>query len=356
MKFAFIGLGAAGNKAVMELLNENVVSIEDTLLINSTDMDFPKEYKGATLVLMNNGTQAGGSGKEVRKSAAWASTDDTKEGIKKYFELKSDVDSVVLVSSVEGGTGSGATPVIGRYINEELNKIVHIVGLIGFGADARGLDNTIQFFKHCNFQCDIMTIDNKLFLKGVDDRDYPTAEEKANKEFANRMHIMLRDDMIAGTQNIDETDAYKVISTTGYKTIEEIKISEDILDVEAFDKLCRTMILNSKSMKSTTPGQIRMAVIMNLNDVSKSAIDYSFKAICDTYGNPYEKFIHIQNDGKTQYIRLIASGMKLPTDEVIKIREKYKELSAAVDKKNDSFFDTISDFDTDEEDKRFDFK
>ena len=152
MKFVFIGLGAAGNKAVMELLNEKVVTTDDTLLINSTDMDFPKDYTGKTMVLMNNGSQAGGSGKEVKKSAAWASTDETKNTIKAYFESKPDVDSVILVSSVEGGTGSGATPVIGRYINEELNKIVHIVGLIGFGADARGLDNTIQFFKNCNFQ------------------------------------------------------------------------------------------------------------------------------------------------------------------------------------------------------------
>ena len=48
--------------------------------------------------------------------------------------------------------------------------------------------------------------------------------------------------------------------------------------------------------------------------------------------------------------------MKLPTGEVIKIRNKYKEMSAAVDKKNDSFFDAIADFDTEEEDKKFDMR
>ena len=42
------------------------------------------------------------------------------------------------------------------------------------------------------------------------------------------------------------------------------------------------MILNSHSLKSENPGQIRMAVIMNLNDISKSAIDYTFAAITET--------------------------------------------------------------------------
>ena len=44
MKALLIGIGAAGNKAVMTAINEKIVSVDDTLIVNSTRKDFPKDY------------------------------------------------------------------------------------------------------------------------------------------------------------------------------------------------------------------------------------------------------------------------------------------------------------------------
>ena len=155
-------------------------------------------------------------------------------------------------------------------------------------------------------------------------------------------------------QNIDDTDIFKVVSTFGYKTIEEVTFNENLMDVEQFNKLCKSMIYNSRSLKTKEPGQIRLGVILNITPESEDAIDYSFRVIKEAYGEPYEYFFHKQYDGGVQYIQFISSGMKLPIDEVISIHERYKAASAKVDKKKDDFFDQVSKLGIQKEDSQFD--
>ena len=42
MKFNYVGLGAAGNKAAMMLINEGIATEKDVTLVNSTTKDFPE--------------------------------------------------------------------------------------------------------------------------------------------------------------------------------------------------------------------------------------------------------------------------------------------------------------------------
>ena len=51
MKTMLIGIGAAGNKAVLNAVEAGVMKVEDTVIINSTSKDFPKEYTGTKIVL-----------------------------------------------------------------------------------------------------------------------------------------------------------------------------------------------------------------------------------------------------------------------------------------------------------------
>ena len=61
MKGLIIGVGAAGNKSVINLVENEVVSKDDIILVNSTTMDVPDAYKSMTHIL--SGTD-GGVGKE----------------------------------------------------------------------------------------------------------------------------------------------------------------------------------------------------------------------------------------------------------------------------------------------------
>lgn len=349
MKFKFVGVGAAGNKAALEIMNANICDEDQIVLINSTDRDIPKSFGGNSIILSPNNS---GAGKE-RKIARGLAMDYLKAHKELVAELFEDCDSVMFITSVEGGTGSGSTPILASYMNSVLGKIPHIVAFTGFEDDVRGLENTVEFFKDINFETDIMTIRNAAFLDEADGNKL-TAEKLANKELVKRIRVLLGLDFIPGSQNIDSTDLYKLVSTTGYKTVERIDFKKDLLTRDEFNKLCKDMVYNSKSVKSNNPGQLRLGMILNIKEESKDAIDFNYQTIIEAYGKPYEIFLQEQYDPKQdQYIAFISSGMKMPIDEVSAVYDRYKEETQKVDKANDGFFNTIKGYDINEEDDMF---
>lgn len=341
--FKFIGVGAAGNKAVLFLVDTGLVTKESVLLINSTKKDVPEDYSGAYLGLSNNGC-----GKERSVAKEYAVQTMKSGALEQYIDKA--VDSVIIICSVGGGTGSGASPIIGEYCNKVLGKHTHFIVFTGFEEDARELQNSVDFFNELNFDCDVQCIKNSLFLQASLGNKF-RAEKLANVELAEKIQVMLGVDMIASEQNIDDTDMYKIINTTGYKTCERFEVTENLVDIESFNKICKQMIYNSKSLKSNEPGQIRMGVILNLAPESEDAVDFGFSVLKDAYGVPYECFIHKQWNGKTQFISFICSGMKLPIDEIKEIHNNYLELTSKVDKENDSFFQELDKLDKGEADK-----
>ena len=55
-RIKYIGISAAGNKAVMELVNREAATIGEILMVNSTDKDFPEGYTGDKIILSPNNT------------------------------------------------------------------------------------------------------------------------------------------------------------------------------------------------------------------------------------------------------------------------------------------------------------
>lgn len=336
MKFKFMGIGAAGNKAAMELIERGIVNKDDVILVNSTKKDIPKDFNGKIIILSPDGKGCGKERSIAKEYAIMAMRNNAFDNL-----FSNDIDSVLIVTSVEGGTGSGSAPIIGQYCSEVLAKNVHIVAFTGFEEDPRGLENTVEFFQEINFDCSTQTIRNTAFLSAAENNKF-VAEQMANEEFVSRVEALIGKGMIDSSQNIDDTDIFKVVSTNGYKTVEKIEFDDILMNVNQFNKLCEQMIYSSKSLKTNKPGQIRMGVILNIKPESENAIDFNFKVLKNTYGNPYECFFHKQYDGGKQSIRVICSGMKLPLDEVVAIHERCIKASESVDNNGDEFFDKLA--------------
>lgn len=338
-----IGVGAAGNKTAMEWIAEGG-NKADVVMINSTDKDFPSNTGDVTKIVLSPDNT--GCGKERAVAKEYALTMLQAGVLDSQLE---GYDKVVLVASTEGGTGSGAAPIIGQYCQSVLGKTVRIFAYAGFEDDSRGLQNTVEFFQELNYDCIVHCVKNSMFGSGSNKFD---AEQKANEHFCMVMKVISGQELIASSQNIDDTDLDKVTSTVGYSIVDKIEF-EQLMDVEAFNKLCKRMIMTSKAMKSAY-NQLRMGVILNIRPESEDAVDYQFSMLEDTYGHPYEKFFHKQYDGSNQYLAVICAGMKLPVEEVKEIYEKYQERSQQVDKSGDSFFQEIGALKKAEEDNQFD--
>lgn len=349
MKALLIGTGAAGNKAVLTAIDKGVIPEDQVIFINSTSKDFPAGAKAENCIVLS--PQDNGCGKE-RSTAKEYTLQAIKSQKLNLAEKAEDVDIVVVVTSLEGGTGSGSAPIIAKYTDQMLGKNTHIVGFTGFEEDVRGLQNTIEFFKELDDEFTVQTIRNSEFLREARGNKY-RAEELANIELARRIDILLGNGLINSSQNIDSTDIYKVVNTTGYMTVEKAVINGELLSVEDFDKICKNMVLKSKSIKSEDKALSRLGVIINVAEEHEDAIDTTYRVFKEAYGIPYECFTQKQYDGSDEYISFIASGMKMPLDEVKAIHQRYVEETQKVDKKEDTFFSEVGGLKGEAIDSRF---
>lgn len=346
-----LGLGAAGNKAAIKAIDLGVIKKEYVCLINSTEKDIPSEYKESSIIIGNN---LKGCGKErgIAKDAIlyYLKQNDILSSI------PSNVDRVVIVSSTEGGTGSGSAPILAKYIRDVVDINTSIFAFTGFEDDARGLKNTISFMKEIDSETTIQIISNKKFLSEAND-NYIKAQELANEEFCKRLVIMSGMILEESDQNIDDTDLHKLIDAPGLLDITYTDINDAIKNVEAFNKLCSTLIDDSKSV-DFTPTASRIGFIFNGKDSSRDSIDYSFKVLKSKYGEPFEVYKHLQenNTYPKEFIACIASGMKLPIEAMQKTYDEYLSRTSKISKDKDSFFDMIGAFENPEEDDIFDMK
>lgn len=347
MKVLLTGVGAAGNKAVVNAVEEGIVNIEDTIIINSTSKDFPPNYNGKKIVLSGNDT---GCGKE--RSIAKEYAQNAMSQGKFNLDNMSEYATIVVVTSVEGGTGSGSAPIIAKMFNKVYNKNVHIIAFTGFEEDVRGLSNTVEFFKEIDSSLIVQTISNASFLQKAGGNKL-RAEELANKAMTERISVITGQDFIASEQNIDDTDILKLTNTMGYMTVEKKFIKNPLETREDFDKVIKNMIYNSSSVKIDKPFATRLGVVLNISPASEDAVDFTFTNLKAAYGSPYEFFLQHQWDGKQEYIAYIASGMKMPLEEIQAIYDRYIEQTSKINKDSDEFFATMQGMNTLEEDSKF---
>ena len=338
MNVKLIGIGAAGNKAAINAVENKIISMDNVMLINSTLRDIPTDYKG--LKIEYSGSY-GGCGKE-RNIAYDLAMKNLQEGVlplDDFLCIDNDAkraELVVIVTSTEGGTGSGSSVIIGKYIQNALGIKVHMFGFAGFQTDARGLKNTLEWFQELEEEFAVECIENSKFLAECRDNKIK-AEKAANVEFGKKLGILMGNPIRDSSQNIDATDLLKMVREKGFMFIESANF-EKIKNREQFESVVIDMIDNTKSIDIAEVTSTKIAVIININAASTDYISYE-DIIKERYGTPYENYLHIQHEpDMPEFIAVIVAGVKMPVEEVQKIHSEYKARMNRLDRSNDSFF------------------
>lgn len=327
----FIGVGAAGNKAVIQLLEQGVIQSSSCLLLNSTLTDVPEKYKEFAIEFGD----VKGCGKERNLAKEMIVDALSNHTVNLDAFLDPEDKMVVIVTSSEGGTGCGASSVIAQYMKEVINTNVQMFVFTGFEDDVRGLKNTVDWFHDLSEEYVVQAISNKSFLdesKG----NRKKAENLANQEFVKRVSTLLGQNIIASDNNIDDTDLYKIDTTPGFMTIEHCILNK-IRSVEDFNMALENMMRETHSLDNERSAK-RIGIIINCGEKTQEFIDQSFEVIKAKYGEPYELFLHIQNYHDDEYVDIIVSGMKIPFDDVKTTYNKYKKQLESIDMKSDRFF------------------
>jgi cell division GTPase FtsZ len=144
MNAKVIGIGAAGNKAAITLIEKGVIPKSGALLLNSTLKDVPAGYKDIATQFSG---ALGGCGKE-RDIAKTLVLESLQNGTLSVDGLLDPDDKmVIIVNSSEGGTGCGSSSILAKYFKEVLKANVHMFVFTGFEEDGRGLKNTVEYFQ-----------------------------------------------------------------------------------------------------------------------------------------------------------------------------------------------------------------
>ena len=340
LKAKVIGIGAAGNKAAAQLMKSKVLDRSQVIMLNSTDRDIPAEYKTDLFIEFGN-TGGCGKSRELAKSLMLEALQIGKIPIDQFID--GDEKFFVIVTSTEGGTGSGASPILGEYIQsitrseDNPNGIpVHMVAFTGFEDDTRGLKNTIDWFNELNPNFIIQAISNKKCLKYADN-NRRKAEEYANQIFAERIAILIGKDLNPSDSNVDNMDLFRLNSTPGYMTVEKVMLQK-IRDTEQFNSSITEALGQSVSL-DTEPSVKRLGVIIDASARIQAVVDESYQAIKKIYGEfPYDIFRHKQESGREDSVSIIVSGMKMPIDEITAVYSKFKKAVDYTDNGQDTFF------------------
>lgn len=348
MKVKIFGIGAAGNKAAIEAVEQKVVPMNDVFLVNTSLKDIPEKYKKSPDNIIKFGSGLGGCGKEPIKGHK-AIVEAIKKGdvdLSEYIDV--DTKMVAIVTSVEGGTGSGATPIIAKYF-VALNMPVHVFCFIGFQDETRGINNTLRFFKELPEGIVLHTIRNSSFIDytGV----YSKAEAAANIEFAKQIEVLTGAKMIPSSQNIDEMDHYKICTTPGYM---DIRCNIPLNGIKNIDMSNAAIIKSFDDMASMEYAKAakRLAVIINA-DKACDHIDNSFEVIKRYTGEPFEVFRHVQNNESCnkEFMDIIIAGLPYPEDGIKDMANKFKDLKSKLNSESKEMSDIFDDIDFDEEDE-----
>lgn len=350
MQISFIGCGAGGNKVAINLLEKEIINRKNTTLVNSTYHDIPEEYRDISIIFSEN--TMGGCGKERDRGKSILLSNMQSEKLN-FDSIPNPGDQmIVLCSSVEGGSGSASVTILAKYFKEVLGLNVCLILIFGFEDDVRGMQNSIEVCQELSDQYTIIGISNKKFLSDAG-KNKIRAEKLANDEIARRMRIILGSDINESDHNIDETDLYKMVTMPGYMDCGYIELPK-LKNINQFNDVVTAALDNSKSLDISNPSAKRLGVIFNISDKIEDYIDLDATVIRDRFGMPYEFFYHIQysNDGR-DFIEFVASGMDMPSDEIIEVFERYKANTNMVKKTRDSFFDTIGDLRGESQDAMF---
>ena len=324
------GVGGAANKACIELMNTIPELTNSITLVNTTMKDIPLEYRDKAIELSG---PFKGCGKE-RDKANKIMLDNLKAGTLDYVYDPEDAMCIVATSS-EGGTGSGGSIMLAKYLHSVYKMHVHFYIFTGFGDDGRSLKNTVDLFQELDEDYSVQAISNAKFLTEANGNRVK-AEELANKKFCDDVKILLGGYINESEQNIDESDLLKIDKTPGYMVIENIKLDK-IKNVNDYNTKLIEALDSSKNL-NFDPTCKRYGLILNIKSREADFVDYSNSILKERYGMPFESFLHIQDVYQDNEVQLIVSGLKLPKEDIIETYETFIDATKKVDVSKDEFF------------------
>lgn len=343
--FYVIGIGGCGNKILIQAIEERIVPKENALLINTTKKDIPLKYQSDALIFSNDEEADYGCAKNREASKQlilqWlkANADELDE------RIPESIEEVVVINSTEGGTGSGAAPLLCRYIDEEMNIPVINIPVLGFNDDVSGMENTLAYLSDISESIALLPISNAKKNDIEDINNFIKIESYVNEIVLDKLKAIMGYGIIDSDQNIDYADHLSLCSNDGLMFVDTIHLAK-IKDTKQFNDAIMASIANSISFdidSDLTSNHTMLGIFMNISDTKLDYIGTDFSTLKKRIFGDFspKTFFHHQNDGNEEYVRIIISGLNIPISEAKDLKALIETERLKVSGNNSSFFDEI---------------
>jgi len=236
VKIKVIGVGGGGGNIIAELLRKlkDFSSQKVEFVAVNTDTQALKSLPRAlkTVSFGNKLTRGLGTGRDVEIGERAA-----KEDLEKIKELFSDgKDLYILVSSLGGGTGTGATPVFSK-IAEEMGLNTLGIFTLPFAFEGRKkMDVAVKALKKIkeNLNAFMVLPNEKIFSLTKEEVSFSDSLNLLNDRLAESLEGMLRTIYSPSLINIDWADIRTILEgrkKIAYLNFARVKSSQNIEDI-----------------------------------------------------------------------------------------------------------------------------
>ncbi|MDK2949234.1 MAG: cell division protein FtsZ [Patescibacteria group bacterium] len=238
IKIRIIGVGGGGGNIISELskkLKDFSTQKVDFVAVNTDNQalkSLPKTVK--TFSFGNNTTRGLGTGRnfEVGEKAA-------KEDIEKMKQLfKEDRDLYIFVSSLGGGTGTGATPVLVKIAEEMGLNSIGIFTLPFSFEGKKKMDAALKSLEKIkeSLNAHMILPNEKIFSIAKEEISFADSLNLLNSRLSESLEGLLRTIYMPGLINIDWADIRTIIEgkkKTAYLNFTKAKSTSNVEEVTA---------------------------------------------------------------------------------------------------------------------------
>lgn len=221
MRVATIGIGGAGGRIVDALWEENTTH-ESPYLAAARAFDTDTEALTALQALPQDARhtfgelETNGNGTDGDRTLGTAAIEADRIEMRRAVDtaITSDVDAIILVAGLGGGTGSGATPHLAQALRKVYDKPIYTVSVLPADHEDVSPTNVVRGLQTLEDVVDAQLVfDNDAWLKAshaIDD-----AAQELNQNLADRLGALLAAGEAATAESVGQrvVDASEIIAT-----------------------------------------------------------------------------------------------------------------------------------------------
>lgn len=245
------------------------------------------------------------------------------DNVQKMIEDHNDIAMIVVVSSTDGGTGSGMSPMLTKLLRDNIQVPTLLIGV--YPAVSEGATSQYNML---SWQHEVSTIGASYMIF---DNEVPGMVSKSqvhttiNQYVADVLKVLTGDYYSPSTiSSIDTMDLYTMLFGIGNRvsivTSNRRPITNQLLDdylIELIDNCYQPKPSFVTSMGLFVKGPADML----------DKIDTSLQKITQIYGGEDRNYLHIEESDEVQ-ISLIMTGMMEPSERVAIAAGRYKDIQA----------------------------